>query len=290
MPTSERNLLSEKRKREEKWRKSAFTCYAWPVEPKFDDDKLAYLAYAHEICPDTKRDHWQGFAYTHVQKVLKGWKRIFPGAHIEQMFGDFQDNEKYCSKEGQLIEHGVRPRQGERTDINQLKVLLDAGRQPLDIAENEPEMFAVVARTERFAENYSQYKRQKLVQHDRSLPEVFIRWGPPGSGKTRWMDDTYGTGGWTRHPDNTCKWNDGCDCDVILFDDVKANEIPQITRILALTDRYPLRVKAHNRWIWWKPKVIVFTSNYDPATWWPNEPEISFRAFERRVTRIDHVV
>ena len=89
-------------------------------------------------------------------------------------------------------------------------------------------MFDVVARVERFSENYSEYKRHKRLENDRSLPEVYIHWGPPGSGKTKWMDDTYGKTVWTRHPDNTTKWNDGCDCDVILFDDIKVNEITSI--------------------------------------------------------------
>jgi hypothetical protein len=125
-----------------------------------------------------------------------------------------------------LIEHGTLPKQGERSDLNELKVLLDAGRQPLEIADNVPGMFAVVARTERFAENYSQYKRQKLVEHERGLPEVYIRWGPPGSGKTRWMDDTYGIGNWVTAPCNNGYWFDGCDHDVVLFDDVEAGAIP----------------------------------------------------------------
>ncbi len=62
------------------------------------------------------------------------WRKLWPGAHIEKMISDFKANAKYCSKEGQLIEHGSRPRQGERTDINELKVQLDAGRKPLEIA------------------------------------------------------------------------------------------------------------------------------------------------------------
>jgi hypothetical protein len=64
---------------------------------------------------------------------ITGWKKNFPGAHIEQMRSDFEHNEKYCSKEGQLIEHGQRPRQGECTDLQELKVQLDAGRRPLEI-------------------------------------------------------------------------------------------------------------------------------------------------------------
>ena len=271
------------------FQKCCFTSFDVEVEPVFDS-RIRYLGYAKEVAPTTGKEHWQGFAYAHKPMKLTGWKKLFPGAHIEPMKGDFEQNTAYCSKAGQLITHGKPPRQGERTDLQELKHQLDAGKRPMEIADEVDGMFAVVARTERFADNYFEYKRGLSIKHDRSLPEVYIRWGPPGSGKTRWMDDTYGTGGWTRHPDNTCKWNDGCDCDVILFDDVKVNEIPSIARILVLTDRYPVRVKAHNKWIWWKPKIIVFTSNYPPTEWWPQEREISYRAFERRVTNIEHVV
>jgi hypothetical protein len=286
MPTSltKTSLTNEKAP----FQRVCFTQHA-EEEPCYSD-KLKYLAYAKETCPTTGKTHWQGFSYGKTVMRLTAWKKLFPGAHIEQMRSDFAANEKYYSKEGQLIEHGVRPRQGERSDLQELKVQLDAGRSHMEIADQVEGMFAVVARNERFAENYSGYKRRMLLKDDRSLPEVHIRWGPPGSGKTRWMDDTYGTSGWTRHPDNTTKWNDGCDCDVILFDDVKANEIASIARLIVLTDRYPQQIKRHNGFITWKPRVIVFTSNYPPTAWWPNEPEISYRAFERRITSIEHVV
>jgi len=280
MPTSETSKT---------FLKCCFTDHNVEVEPDFSD-KLRYLAYAKETCPSTGKEHWQGFAYAKTAMRLPGWKKLLPGAHIEAMRGDFQSNTTYCSKEGQLIQHGQPPRQGERTDLQELKVLLDSGRRPMEIADEVEGMFGVVARTERFSENYFQYKRQKSIENDRGIPEVYIRWGPPGTGKTRWMDDTYGTTGWVRHPDNTTKWNDDCDRDVILFDDVKANEIASIARLIVLCDRYPIRVKAHNKFIWWKPRVIVFTSNYNPLEWWPNEPPISVKAFLRRVTKIDHIV
>jgi len=286
MPTSEHETSEQEVPY--KYRRACITDWSWPVEPVFSA-KLAYLAYAHEIAPTTGKDHWQAFAYAKTQMPLAGWKKLFPGAHIEAMRSDFAKNEIYCSKEGQLIEHGVRPRQGERSDLNELKVLLDSGKRPMEIADEVEGMFSVVARTERFSENYFEYKRRKVKAHDRELPKVYIRWGPPGTGKTRWMDDTFGKVGWTRHPDNTTKWNDGCDCDVILFDDVKANEIPPIARLLVLTDRYPVQVKRHNGFLTWKPKTIVFTSNFPPHQWWPNEHAVSLEAFFRRVTETVYV-
>ncbi len=77
----------------------------------------------------------------------------------------------------------------------------------------------------------------------------------------------------------------------MLFDDVKINEIPSIGQVLELTDRYPLQVKIHNGFDCWKPKVIVFTSNYPPEEWW-NLTGIrpSFDAFMDRVTKVEHLV
>ena len=123
--------------------------------------------------------------------TLPVWKKIFPGAHIEQMRSTFVKNEKYCSKEGQLIEHDTLPKQGQRSDINTLKVHLDAGKRPLPVPDEEDGMFSVVARHHRFAETYYQYKRQKTKGHDHTAPEVYVRIGPPGTGKTKRMDDTW---------------------------------------------------------------------------------------------------
>jgi hypothetical protein len=137
---------------------------------------------------------------------------------------------------------------------------------------------------------YSDYKRRKLLQNDRNIPEVYIRWGPPGSGKTRWLDDHYGSD-WSRAPDNSGHWFDNCDCDVVLFDDVKINEIPPIGKILQLTDRYPIQVAKKGGFITWKPRVIVFTSNHPPDQWWNlSANDKNYVAFLRRVTKIDEVV
>jgi hypothetical protein len=269
-------------------RKICFTDHA-EEEPEFDDG-LQYLAYAKETCPTTGKQHWQGFAYHKTGMKLTGWKKLFPGAHIEQMRSDFDANKKYCSKEGQLIEHGQRPRQGERTDLQELKVQLDAGRRPMEIADQVEGMFSVVSRSHRFAESYFQYKRAKTLAHDRTAPDVYVRIGPPGTGKTKWMDDTYGIGNWVTAPDNNGQWFDNCDHDVILFDDVEARAIPTTSQFKRLTDRYPIQVPVKGGFITWKPKVIVFTSNSHPKEWWPNLSEFNLAAIERRITSIDVIV
>ena len=103
---------------------------------------------------------------------LTSWEKLFPGVHIEQMRSDFEHNVDYCSKEGQLIQHGKPPHQGERTDIQELKYQLDLDKRPLEIADEIDGMFSTVAHAHRFSESYFQYKRTKKLAHDRTAPEV----------------------------------------------------------------------------------------------------------------------
>jgi len=269
-----------------------------PVPPDWDviKQKIEFFAYAHEVCPDTKRPHLQCYGYCKFPMRLTGIVKILQRPenshnHVEEMVARFDQNEDYCDKQGILTKLGVEPCQGQRNDLIDVKMLLDKGKRPMEIADEHPENFAAVMKFERSFEKYYQYKRRKTLQDDRSMPEVHIRWGPPGTGKTRWLDDTFGTNGWIRVPDKGTKWFDNCDSDVVLFDDVKINEIPPLGVILELTDRYPLQVQVKNGFITWKPRVIVFTSNYHPSQWWKiDDKQTSYEAFLRRVTKIDYVV
>ena len=248
--------------------------------------KIRYLAYAEETCPTTQKKHYQAFAYAHDKMKLTGWKKLFPTAHIEEMRGSFSDNEKYCSKEGMLTELGVRPAQGQRNDLIAIKRAIDSGKRPMEIADEQEEHFGAVMKYNTNLEKYFQYKRAKICQDDRTAPDVYVRIGPPGSGKTRWLDDTFGTSGYAIAPDNTGHWFDGCDCDVILFDDVEAGSIPPFSLWKRLCDRYPFKVSVKGGFITWKPKSIIFTSNQLPEQWWPKLFEtdpFARQAFDRRV-------
>lgn len=263
-------------------------------EPQWEDlsDQLRYLAYAEETCPTTQKKHFQAFAYAKAPMRFGGWKELFPTAHIEKMKGNFAQNEKYCSKEGKLIEFGERLTQGKRSDLIQVKKLIDEGKRPMEIADEYDEHIGTIFKHEKCWNKLFQYKRQKKIQNDRTKPEVYIRWGDPGTGKTRWLDDNFGFDGWRFAPDNKGDWFDFCDeRDVICFDDVKINEIPPIGKILKLTHEYPIQVAIKGGFITWKPRVIVFTSNYPPEQWWNVRPDDkNYVAFMRRVTKCEQVV
>lgn len=92
------------------FRNACVTDHTLP-EYKWDElkPKLKYFAYAEETCPTTGKKHNQGFACGWKQMGLSAWKKLFPGAHIEPMRGQIRENSAYCSKEGNLVEFGVKP-------------------------------------------------------------------------------------------------------------------------------------------------------------------------------------
>ena len=294
MPTSE---TTETKPKNATFRLACFTIYGENGErpADLDWDKLSkhlrFLAYGHEICPSTQRPHLQCYAYSKTPMRMTQWLQVLGPKkhHIEKMRGSLAQNERYCSKEGQFIKFGTEPAQGTRTDLVDVKELLDSGKRPMEIADEHEEHFATVMRHEKCFSKYAEYKRAKKLHDDRTMPDVYVRIGPPGTGKTKWLDDTFGTSGYVIAPDNTGRWFDGCDHDVILFDDVEAGSIPPFSLWKRLTDRYPFKVPIKGGFITWKPKTIVFTSNQLPEQWWPklfDQDAFARPAFDRRIKEI----
>lgn len=252
-------------------------------------DFIRYVAYAEEVAPTTGTPHLQGFFYAHNDVSLKQLKKFLPSASWRIMEGTFAQNEAYCSKQGKLVEFGERPMQGRRTDLIMCKRRLDEGMSVMQLAEQES-YYNHVAKHSRFFEKYAQYKKRKAAQLNRDAPEVYVRIGATGSGKSKWLDEKYGLDGWREVPCNKGQWFDFCDdTDVVVFNDVSPGQVPPVGLFKRLTDRYPIQVPVKGGFITWKPKVIVFTSNHEILDWWPDIKPVDYSAVVRRITKVDHV-
>lgn len=252
-----------------------------------------HVAFSLEVCPHTQREHLQGYcavwkpaSFTKARVALQTqWST----AHVEVMRDSYVVSEGYCSKDARRVEFGVSPNEpGVKNSVLAYKHRIDEGEEVLEIAEDNP-MFGTYLQYRNGLHEYKRYKRMKRVQDDRTMPDVFLRFGAAGTGKTKWLDDSFGRDGWVQAPDNTGQWFDGCDRDVVLFDDVEAGQIPALSKFKRLCDRYPLQVPVKGGFITWKPRVIVFTSNQHWNTWWKDITPADFEAIKRRFKRVTYI-
>lgn len=260
--------------------------------PNFDEisDKVKYFAYGDEVCPTTGRAHKQGFAYAHKPMRFTTWKSLFPTAHIEEMRGNLRQNIDYCSKESTLIEHGEKPMEnGKKRSFQEFHDRMHEGEKIMDIATSgDAEMSKIHCMYGRGLEKQEQYLIGKRLEGDYTMPEVYIRWGEAGSGKTRYVFENEPQ--LYTMPDNTAQWLGNYNGEpAVLFDDVEANSIPTIGLFKRLLDRYPKEYPIKGGFVWFKPKRIYITSNSHWTTWWKNLTEEDKAAFTRRFTSVKYL-
>lgn len=235
--------------------------------------RCVYLCYGREGADKTA--HYQGYIEFTKPCRFSWLKKRLKRAHWESRKGSRTQARNYCFKEDKKpFEHGKwKPdKQGERNDLVVVKRLLEEGVDHRDIAA---EHFESYCKYNKFFKTYADWH-----QEERSEPtEVYIFWGPTGTGKTReahllsydakqidYMN------GFFEDPGNA---------DVLIFDDV-ANPVRLLGRrlFLRITDRYPMKVNIKGGHANWAPKKIVFTTNENPEDWNLDE------ACKRRIKKI----
>jgi len=154
------------------------TCYSAEMI-KFDDTYMTYLAYQPETCPESGRKHYQGFICLKNAKTLSALLKLIGPHHLEVMKGTIDQNERYCSKarskNGDFVEFGIKPTQGKRSDLIEVKktALTKGMRGCVDETYNYQQL--------RTAEIY--LKHREPCRNWK--PFVLWIWGPSGSGNLR---------------------------------------------------------------------------------------------------------
>lgn len=184
---SEGNIETSEQNEKEIFKSRKFVITYWCEEQPLFTEYMTYLAYAAEVCPKTERKHWQAFCYCKNQhseaalaKHLKRESSHGTDTHVEYMRGDFRSNKDYCSKEGRLIEHGHRPTQGERVDLDDLKEAIVTNKRTVnDICMDDPYLYHKYGRTMQKMEDISNCKKRRT-----EMTEGIYIWGPAGTGKS----------------------------------------------------------------------------------------------------------
>lgn len=247
-----------------------------PTSIEEDDIKTipsSYLVFGREK-GESNTPHLQGCIVFKNPISFKKIKRYIPRAHIEPTI-DLDASIRYCMKDGDIYEKGDRPRQGRRSDFQNVRELLDNGSNIRTIAS-----FCRSYQSIRSAELYLKYNEPRRD----FKPHVVWYHGGPGTGKSMWAfqfcknKDTY-------IAMSSSKWWDGYDAHThVIIDDMR-RDWTTFHDLLRLLDRYPYTVETKGGTRQFLATHIFITSCYSPQEMFCSVNE----NIDQLLRRIDHI-
>lgn len=247
-------------------------------------DAVRYLCGQEEVGASGTH-HFQGYLELENPKSLSAVLKLplFAGLqadgyslHLEPRRGTQAQAIEYCSKAdetaiaGSFIEFGERARQGARSDLVELKSLVDAKRPREELWE------AQFGSMLRYHKSLNEYARVKSRPRDFKTI-VFLFVGPSGRGKSttahllaNYLSLNEGQSSYYIFPEkSTGFWCDDYDNHAVaLLDEMDGSRITP-TMFNTLCDRFPCVVPAHggpgHQFL---AKYLIVVSNYLPKYWW----------------------
>ncbi len=241
------------------------------------EDNINYICWGNEVCPKTKKKHYQGWLQVTNKKRLGGMKKLCRSLklHMEACRGTEGDNEKYCQKDNLYTKKGEFTTQGKRTDLEGLKKIIDEGGTLNDIANENFQSFI------QYNRGFQEYKRivdKSRRKCFRKVKTIHIH-GATGLGKTRkameYSSDTYKIQG------SGMKWWDGYDGEKVLVIDEYDNQV-SCTELLGILDGYQLRLPIKGSFTYANWETVIITSNYKEIH--ENAKKMHRDALKRRIT------
>lgn len=290
---------------EGKFRGYSMTIWNDETLEKVKNSKPRYMCWAPETCPDTGKFHYQTYVYykseRHVSAIGKlvaggnGWCAPAMGtaqANRAYIFGPYINIEKHKEKPANpdAKEFGEIPEQGKRNDIAGLAKAIREGKKRrelddwIDVRAKYPKFEATILKEDLYDKNLENIRNG-------ILPEVHVRWGEPGTGKSRFVFDTYS-------PESiyAITFGDGC-ASSVWFDDYTGQDIILLDEFdgeipwrffLNLLDRYWKRAQCKGGFTYIIAKKFYITSNSPPHEWYPKYRD-KYYALERRLTSVTKI-
>lgn len=252
--------------RDRNWCFTSWTEPTWHLNVTYK-----YLTYGLEICPETKREHYQGYVEFALKKSLKQLKLLDEKAHWEPRKGTQQQAIEYCHKDGKITELGTRSQQGKRSDLIALKETLDSGGDHYEMN------FGCAIKYPRGIAEYKKHlMAKKFSKTERNIGVCWL-WGAPGTGKSRtareWFPNIFALP--TIKKGNV--WFDGYEGQPeLLIEDLGFGDI-QREELLRILDRYPLQVPIKGGFVWAGWNIVIITSNYNWRQLYVDDPAIARR-------------
>lgn len=237
------------------------------------EDKVAYAVGQLEIGENTGHEHLQFYVQLNRSQRLNWLKaQISDKAHWEQSKGSPEQARAYCMKEETRVagpwEVGLWAKQGQTRGLAQAVELVKGGAPLKTVAEDLPEVYI------RHWRGLKEWRTELLSRGPRQIgpegPEVWVFWGPTGTGKSRRAHEQWPGAYWKL---NSNKWWDGyIGQDTVIFDDFKGSAMT-LHDFQRVVDRYPMEVETKGGTIHLSAARYVFTSNKHPADWYSAEAD-----------------
>jgi len=201
--------------------------------------------------------HLQGFTVRSSNMRLNGAKKLHGKAHWELAKGNCEQNIAYCSKQGDVTEHGERPmsnkRKGEveKERWENAKKMAKSG----NIDDIDADIYL------RFYRTLKEIKKDNMVKpkDEDDVTGIWI-WGEPGCGKSRKAREDYPDA----YDKMQNKWWDGYQGQPnVILDDFDCKELGHHLKIWA--DRYSFTAETKGGAISIRPAKFIITSNYSPC-------------------------
>ncbi len=249
-----------------------------------------YLVFQQETSPSTKQMHYQGYFYTncsHRWTALSVWLDAVFGCHCWISFakGSPKQNREYCTKSytaipGTMVERGVMPAQGKKTDMHDIADKILAGESMRTIAMEYPGQFI------RYYKGFTNFQQTTMIIPRSSdvQPSVYWWFGPTGVGKSRLAFERY-PGAYNKMMG--CKWWDQYSGEKeIILDDYRP-DLCTFSMFLKITDRHPLRVEGKGGSMHLSATVFVITTTCRPEVIWARQTDEHMDQLLRRITHIE---
>lgn len=258
-----------------------YNCTIWTKEKPKTPDCVRYAIYGAEICPETKRHHWQ--TYIELKKPMRGTGVVKAyGLSSDTMWfkGEKIKNRNaarnYCKKDGKWFEIGKWIKgQGHRSDLDNFVTKLKEGSKLSEMMINEPTLYCKYRNgLKDIAHNIEKKHRKEFRK-----VKVVLLTGPTGTGKTR--------KGMKKcdYKITDLKWWDGYDGEKSILIDEYDNNVP-ITKLLNILDGYSLRLPVKGGFTYANWDTVYITTNLKLDELHPNAKKAHRKALMRRITKI----
>lgn len=253
--------------------------------------KIAYCIFQKERCPETQRDHIQGYVELKNPMRIAGVKTLFNDKtmHLEKRNGTRTEAREYCRKPESRIdgpwEYGTwkeEAGQGKRSDLSEIYQDIKSGMAKCDILEKYPATY--IRCHNGINKAIFEVNTKKCSTIFRLKIKVIVLFGETGTGKTRRA--------FSKDP-NLFKLDKSSSGDTIWFDGYEGQKTLLIDdfygwipwgSMLNYLDVYPVRlpVKGTHTFAGWNR--IYITSNKPWNEWYKTIEDQS--AMERRIHKI----